>query len=138
MKTSDLVLLLTSAFSQPERAATFMLSGPPGVGKTGIAAQAAAAAGKRVMTIALPTCEAVDLRGMPQIVDGRMQWASPLPKDGAGVLILDEISSAAPDVQVAAHHIAWHEDGSDVALPKGWHLVMTGNRASHKTLYRPM
>src|SRR3972149_11171537 len=90
------------------------------------------------MTIALPTCEAVDLRGMPQIVDGRMQWASPLPKDGAGVLILDEISSAAPDVQVAAHHIAWHEDGSDVALPKGWHLVMTGNRASHKTLYRPM
>jgi hypothetical protein len=59
-----------------------------------------------------------------------------MPKSGKGVLLLDEISSAPPDVQVAAHHLVWREEGSDMSLPPGWHIVLTGNRASDKTLYR--
>jgi len=51
-------------------------------------------------------------------------------------LLLDELSSAAPDVQVAAHHIVHAEPGSDMSLAPSWHLVLTGNRAVDKTLFR--
>jgi hypothetical protein len=49
---------------------------------------------------------------------------------------LDELSSAAPDVQVAAHHLVHAEPGSDMSMPAGWHLVLTGNRAVDKTQFR--
>jgi MoxR-like ATPase len=112
------------------------LMGGPGVGKTSIVSQAAREVRKQVLTIALPTCEAVDLRGLPYNDNGRTRWASPLPRGGQGVLLLDELSSAAPDVQVAAHHLVWPEEGSDMSLPAGWHIVLTGNRSTDKTLFR--
>jgi hypothetical protein len=138
MRTNDTLAVLKQLFSQPTRAGAVMLFGAPGTGKTAIVAQAAAAAGKELRTIALPTCEAVDVRGMPVIVDGQTRWASPLPRDGEGVLLLDELSSAAPDVQVAAHHLVWDEQGSDLTLPAGWHVVATGNRAADRAVHRPM
>jgi len=138
MDTGTFRSTLQALFSRPTRAGALMASGPPGCGKTSIIAQAAKAAGKPVVTLALPTCEAVDLRGMPVVVDGRTRWASPMPRDGEGVLILDEVSSAAPDVQVAAHHVVWAEEGSDMAVAPGWHIALTGNRAADKTLYRPL
>ena len=104
------------------------------MGKTAVVAQAARRAAKELNTFALPTCESVDLRGLPNIVDGATKWASPLPKDGVGVLLLDELSSAAPDVQVAAHHLVHAEPGSDMSLPEGWHLVLTGNRAATRRI----
>ncbi len=134
MNTTDLATTLSTLFRAPERGPSVLLLGPPGVGKTAVVGQAAAAAGLPLTTIALPTCEAVDLRGMPSIRDGRTVWASPLPQSGRGVLLLDELSSAAPDVQVAAHHIVWAERGSDMSTP--WHVILTGNRAADKTLYR--
>jgi MoxR-like ATPase len=136
MFTKELNNTLTTLFGQERRNAVLLLQGPPGVGKTAIVAQAAKAVGKNLITFALPTCESVDLRGLPTIVDGVTRWASPLPKDGAGVLLLDELASAAPDVQVAAHHIVHAEAGSDMSLPPGWHIVLTGNRAADKAHFR--
>lgn len=136
MNTQDLHTTLTANFAQPERKLAVMLLGAPGLGKTSIVAQAAAKAGKRLLTYALPTCEAVDLRGLPHVLDGQTRWASPMPREGAGVVLLDELSSAAPDVQAAAHHLVQAEVGSDMALPPGWHIVLTGNRAQDKTLHR--
>lgn len=129
---------LGALFAQSGRVTAVLLSGAPGIGKTACIAAAAAKAHKPVLTLPLPTMEAVDLRGMPTVIGGRTQWASPLPRDGEGVLILDEVSSAAPDVQVAAHHLVWAEAGSDMSVPNGWHIVLTGNRATDKTLYRAM
>lgn len=136
MNPSELLSTLTSVFSSDERSTAFLLQGAPGLGKTAIVAQAAKAARKPLLTFALPTCEAVDLRGLPSVLNGRTIWNSPMPRDGCGVILLDELPSAAPDVQVAAHHLVWAEDGSDMSLPKGWHIVLTGNRASDKTVYR--
>jgi len=127
---------LATLFKQETRNVVVFLQGPPGIGKTATVAQAAERAAKGLSTFALPTCESVDLRGLPSIINGATRWASPLPRDGQGVLLLDELSSAAPDVQVAAHHIVHAEPGSDMSLPLGWHLVLTGNRASDKTHYR--
>jgi hypothetical protein len=136
MNTIDLQQTLQKIFKSETRTIVPLLLGAPGVGKTSVVAQAAEKANLPLMTLALPTCEAVDLRGIPQIIDGQTKWASPMPKDGRGVLILDELSSAAPDVQVAAHHLVWAEAGSDMSLPTGWHIVLTGNRAVDKTYYR--
>jgi AAA domain (dynein-related subfamily) len=127
---------LTTLFKQKDRNVVIFLQGPPGIGKTAAVGQAAAKAGKNLITFALPTVESVDLRGIPSVVNGATTWASPLPKDGEGVILLDELSSAAPDVQVAAHHLVHAEPGSDMSLPPGWHIVLTGNRASDKTHYR--
>lgn len=144
MNTDNLSDLLTKLFKQPRRTTSVLLLGAPGVGKTAIPAQAAAAARKTLVTFPLPTCEAVDLRGLPHMaeewhgaqVSRRTLWASPMPRSGQGVILLDEVSSAAPDVQVAAHHLVWAEAGSDMGLPEGWHIVLTGNRAQDKTLFR--
>lgn len=136
MNTCDLKDTLVKLFRQPSRKTVVALFGAPGVGKTSIVGEAAEDAGKPVKTFALPTCEAVDLRGLPHIKDGRTEWASPMPREGEGVVLLDELSSAPPDVQVAAHHLVWAEAGSDMSLPPGWHIVLTGNRAQDKTLHR--
>lgn len=128
MLPQEIETTLTTLFKQNARSVVVFLSGPPGIGKTAIVSQAAHNATKKLMTFALPTVESVDLRGLPLTQGGSTVWASPLPKDGQGVLLLDEVSSAAPDVQVAAHHIVHAEPGSDMSLPAGWHLVLTGNR----------
>jgi len=136
MFPQEIASTLTTLFKQDSRNVVVFLQGPPGIGKTATVGQAAARAKKELRTFPLPTIESVDLRGLPNIVNGVTKWASPLPKDGQGVLLLDELSSAAPDVQVAAHHLVHAEPGSDMSLPAGWHLVLTGNGATDKTLYR--
>ena len=127
---------LTTVFKKEKRSTVVFLQGPPGLGKTAVVGQAARNVSKQLTTFALPTCESVDLRGLPIVENGVTRWASPLPRDGEGIILLDELSSAAPDVQVAAHHLVHSEPGSDMSLPAGWHLVLTGNRAADKTLYR--
>jgi hypothetical protein len=136
MFPQEITSTLTTIFKRDTRSIVVFLQGPPGIGKTAVVGQAALGVGKKLVTFALPTCESVDLRGLPTVANGMTQWASPLPRDGAGVLLLDEVSSAAPDVQVAAHHLVHAEPGSDMSLPAGWHLVLTGNRAVDKTHYR--
>src|ERR1700678_857351 len=138
MFPQEVTATLTKIFQKSTRRIVVFLQGPPGIGKTASVGQAAKSAGKNLITFALPTCESVDLRGLPHVENGATRWASPLPRDGSGVLLLDELSSAAPDVQVAAHHLVHAEPGSDMSLPEGWHLVMTGNRASDKTLFRAL
>lgn len=136
MNTQDISIMLKTVFAQDTRNQVILLLGPPGLGKTALVGQAAKAVNKTLRNIALPTCESVDLRGIPYTDNGATKWASPMPKSGSGVLLLDELSSAPPDVQAAAHHIVWAEAGSDMSLAAGWHLVLTGNRAADKTLFR--
>jgi hypothetical protein len=126
---------LLKVFRQTERHVVCLL-GAPGLGKTSVVAQAAEQAQLGLLTLALPTCDAVDLRGLPQAKDGKTTWASPLPTTGRGVLLLDELTSAPRDVQVAAHHIVWSERGSDMTLAPGWHIVLTGNRAQDRSVYQ--
>jgi hypothetical protein len=136
MFPQEIASTLTTIFKKDTRSIVVFLQGPPGIGKTAAVGQAARSVSKNLVTFALPTCESVDLRGLPHVEKGATRWASPLPRDGQGVVLLDELSSAAPDVQVAAHHLVHAEPGSDMSLPEGWHIVLTGNRAADKTLFR--
>ena len=138
MEISQLETLLRSMWAAPTRNTALYLQGPPGIGKTAVCEEVAASLGLNLLNFALPSCEAVDLRGLPYIQEGRTHWACPLPREGRGVLLLDEVASAQQDVQVAAHHIVHSQKGSDVGIGEGWHVVLTGNRAQDRTYYRAL
>lgn len=138
MNIADAKTMLLAVCRQPERTIVPYLQGPPGVGKTSIAAQVAETLKLPIIVTNLTTCESVDLRGLPKIENGRTVWANPYPREGRGILVLDEISSAARDVQVAAHHVVHAEVGSDVGVGPEWHIIVTGNRAVDKSLYTAM
>ncbi len=88
-----------------------MLWGPPGVGKSRIAAEVARAAGVALIDIRLSQLEPTDLRGIPFRSGDRVEWSVPamLPdaeRHGSrGILFLDEITSAPPTVTAAAYQL---------------------------------
>jgi hypothetical protein len=97
-------------------------------------AQIAARHGARVIDIRLSQMEPSDLRGIPFRVDGRVDWAIPsiLPdvsRHGqAGVLFLDEITSAPPAVSAAAYQLILDRRLGDYQVPPHWAIFAAGNR----------
>lgn len=111
-----------------------MLWGAPGVGKSALVAQAAQTTGVPMIDLRLSQLEPSDLRGMPYQKDGRVEWAIPamLPdasRDGPrGVLFLDEINAALPQVAAAAYQLILDRRLGDYHLPEGWAIIAAGNR----------
>jgi hypothetical protein len=111
-----------------------MLWGPPGVGKSQMVAQIAARHAAPVIDIRLSQMEPSDLRGIPFRVDNRVDWAIPsiLPdaeRHGpAGVLFLDEITSAPPAVSAAAYQLILDRRLGDYQVPAHWAIFAAGNR----------
>ncbi len=111
-----------------------MLWGPPGVGKSQMVAQVAARHSAPVIDIRLSQMEPSDLRGIPFRVEGRVDWAIPsiLPdarRHGpAGVLFLDEITSAPPAVSAAAYQLILDRRLGDYQVPAHWAIFAAGNR----------
>ncbi len=111
-----------------------MLWGAPGVGKSALVSQAAQSAGVTMIDLRLSQLEPSDLRGMPYQHDGRVEWAIPamLPdavRHGArGVLFLDEINAALPQVAAAAYQLILDRRLGDYRLPPGWAILAAGNR----------
>jgi len=111
-----------------------MLWGPPGVGKSALVAQSSQACAVPMIDLRLSQLEPSDLRGMPYQKDGRVEWAIPamLPRadrDGQrGVLFLDEINAALPQVAAAAYQLILDRRLGDYRLPEGWAILAAGNR----------
>lgn len=111
-----------------------MLWGPPGVGKSQMVAQIAARHAAPVTDIRLSQMEPSDLRGIPFRTEGRVEWAVPsmLPDAArhgpAGVLFLDEITSAPPAVSAAAYQLILDRRLGDYRVPDGWAIFAAGNR----------
>ena len=65
-----------------------MIWGPPGAGKSKVVAQVAKGYGEFI-DVRLPLLDAVDLRGIPVVKDGRTEWVTPamFPRKGKGVLL---------------------------------------------------
>ncbi|MGC9008938.1 MAG: AAA family ATPase [Halothiobacillaceae bacterium] len=111
-----------------------MLWGPPGVGKSALVAQAAAARAVPMIDLRLSQLEPSDLRGMPYQREGRVEWATPsmLPQAGRdgprGVLFLDEINAALPQVAASAYQLILDRRLGDYRLPEGWAIIAAGNR----------
>ena len=82
----------------------------------------------------------VDLRGLPHLNgDGRAHWAPPafLPRDGEGILFLDELTAAPPLTQAACYQLVLDRKLGEYRLPEGWRIVAAGNRENDRgVVYR--
>ncbi len=111
-----------------------MLWGPPGVGKSQMVAQIAAAHGVPIIDVRLSQMEPTDLRGIPFRVNDVVEWAVPamLPDEKRhgpnGILFLDEITSAAPTVSAAAYQLILDRRLGDYEVPSAWAIFAAGNR----------
>jgi MoxR-like ATPase len=107
-----------------------MIWGPPGIGKSSIVAQTAAAHGLGCVDLRLSQLAPTDLRGLPVAQDGRAHWYPPefLPSDGAGVLFLDEINLAPPTMQGMAQQLVLDRRVGSYVVPEGWFIWAAGNR----------
>jgi len=111
-----------------------MLWGPPGVGKSQMVAQIASRHAVPVVDIRLSQMEPTDLRGIPFRVGDLVEWAIPamLPDAArhgpAGILFLDEITSAAPTVSAAAYQLILDRRLGAYRIPDGWAIFAAGNR----------
>ena len=111
-----------------------MLWGPPGVGKSQMVGQIAERHRVPVVDIRLSQMEPSDLRGIPFRVEDRVEWAIPsmLPdaeRHGpAGILFLDEITSAPPTVSAAAYQLILDRRLGEYRMPEHWAIFAAGNR----------
>ncbi len=108
--------------------------GPPGIGKSSVVRQVSEGLGLAVTDLRLAMCDPTDLRGIPFYDPERRiaRWAPPefLPREGRGVLFLDELNAAPPAVQAAAYQLVLDRRLGEYALPDGWAILAAGNRQS--------
>ena len=135
MTPSELSSYLASILSHELRL-SIMIWGAPGIGKSSIVAQAAAAAGLDFIDVRLSQLAPTDLRGLPvpqHASDGSAgtaRWYPPefLPRGGRGVLFLDELNMASPSMQGVAQQLILDRRVGSYALPDGWFVWAAGNR----------
>ncbi len=136
MRPAQILKVLDNEFSSAARGShtPVMLWGPPGVGKSQMVAQVAGHHRVPVIDIRLSQLEPSDLRGIPFRAGELVEWAVPamLPdarRHGtAGVLFLDEITSAPPSVSAAAYQLILDRRLGAYQVPEGWAIFAAGNR----------
>lgn len=138
MRTSDTVSTMRSMIAS--KIPTF-LWGPPGIGKSSIIKQIAKDTGIECIDLRLSLMDPTDLKGIPFYDKEAHQalWAPPsfLPRDGEGILFLDELNSAAPAVQASAYQLILDRQVGEYRLPDGWAIVAAGNREGDRgVVYR--
>lgn len=108
------------------------LWGAPGIGKSSIVKQIAQENNLDFIDLRLALMDPTDLKGIP-FYDKESHtalWAPPafLPREGKGILFLDELNSAAPAVQSSAYQLILDRRVGEYELPEGWAIVAAGNR----------
>ena len=107
-----------------------MIWGPPGVGKSSVVAAVARDAELSFIDLRLGQLAPTDLRGLP-VADGEVaRWLPPefLPREGAGVLFLDELNMAPPTLQGIAQQLILDRRVGSYVVPDGWFIWAAGNR----------
>lgn len=111
--------------------------GPPGIGKSDVVRQVAKERNVSLRDIRALLLDPVDLRGLPFLSEAReAKWAIPdfLPKEGQGILFLDELNAAAPMVQASCYQLVLDRKLGEYTLPDGWVIVAAGNRESDRAV----
>jgi MoxR-like ATPase len=129
MNPADLTTFLGTLVRNNVKLST-MIWGPPGIGKSSIVAQVAAAYSLDCIDLRLSQLAPTDLRGLPVAENGRSRWFPPefLPSEGAGVLFLDEINMAPPTMQGMAQQLILDRKVGSYTVPDGWFIWAAGNR----------
>ena len=106
-----------------------LLEGPTGVGKSEIIRRVAEDLGIATTVLDLSLLEPPDLVGLPVVKDGRTEYALPhvLPREGAGILLLEELNRAERYIQQPALQLLSARRLHEYVLPPGWVCVATIN-----------
>ena len=107
-----------------------MIWGSPGIGKSSIVAQVAQEHDIDFVDVRISQLAPTDLRGLPVAEDGISKWYPPefLPRDGKGILFLDEINMAPPAMQGVAQQLILDRRVGSYTVPEGWYIWAAGNR----------
>jgi hypothetical protein len=107
-----------------------MIWGPPGIGKSSIVAQTAEAQELANIDLRLSQLAPTDLRGLPVAENGVSRWYPPefLPREGKGILFLDELNLAPPAMQGMAQQLILDRQVGSYRVPEGWFIWAAGNR----------
>lgn len=120
------------------------LWGAPGIGKSDIIRQIAAEDGFDLFDFRLIYREAIDLMGLPMVIDGVTRYAQPaaLPigiRAGKPVLLfLDELNNAVAQTQAAAFQVVLERQIAEHRLDPRTRLVAAGNRANDRGVVHRM
>lgn len=117
------------------------LWGAPGIGKSSIIKQIAKEKNLECIDLRLSLLDPTDLKGIPfyEKDSHTALWAPPsfLPREGRGILFLDELNAAAPAVQASAYQLILDRKVGEYTLPEGWSIVAAGNREGDRgVVYR--
>lgn len=106
-----------------------LLEGSTGIGKSQIVSEFAKARGLGFVVLDLSLLEPPDLIGLPVMEDGRTRYAYPaeLPRDGCGVLMLEELNRAEIPVMQPALQLLSARRLHAYELPEGWTCVAAIN-----------
>ena len=98
-----------------------LLEGPTGIGKSEIVRKLADRLGIVHVVLDLSLLEPPDLVGLPLIEQGRTRYALPdiLPRDGAGILMLEELNRAERYIQQPALQLLSARRLHSYELPPG-------------------
>src|SRR6185503_10863144 len=107
-----------------------MIWGPPGIGKSSIVAQMAEAHEMDCIDLRLSQLAPTDLRGLPVAENGVSRWYPPefLPREGSGILFLDELNLAPPAMQGMAQQLILDRRVGSYSVPPDWFVWAAGNR----------
>ncbi|MBL7979899.1 MAG: MoxR family ATPase [Bacteroidetes Order II. Incertae sedis bacterium] len=107
-----------------------MIWGAPGIGKSSIVAQVAEVHQLPLIDVRLSQLAPTDLRGLPVAENGVSRWYPPefLPRDGAGILFLDELNLAPPIMQGMAQQLILDRKVGSYEVPEDWFIWAAGNR----------
>jgi hypothetical protein len=107
-----------------------MIWGPPGIGKSSIVAQMAESYELAYIDLRLSQLAPTDLRGLPVAENGVSRWYPPefLPREGKGILFLDELNLAPPAMQGMAQQLILDRQVGSYHVPEDWFIWAAGNR----------
>ncbi len=141
MTPSQLIVYLSKVLKESIPIST-MIWGAPGIGKSSIVSKAAQDAAVNFIDVRLSQLAPTDLRGLPvpSKPSGRGEigvsmWYPPefLPKEGRGILFLDELNMAPPAMQGVAQQLILDRKVGNYTLPNGWLIWAAGNRKEDRS-----
>jgi hypothetical protein len=110
--------------------------GPVGVGKSQMVDQVRKALDIGLVDFRLSQMDPPDLRGLPYRDGELAKYAPPdeLPREGEGILFLDEANAASRATSAAAMQLVLDRKLGKYEVPNGWSVWAAGNRLSDKSV----
>lgn len=119
-----------------------MMWGAPGIGKSSLVAKVAKDNGMQIIDVRLSQLAPTDIRGIPFVNQetGVARFAPPefLPREGRGILFLDEINLAPPAIQNVAMQLVLDRRVGSYEVPDEWFIVAAGNRVEDRAAVSQM